>query len=229
MNVVELVQAQLSDEVVARLATALNESVPRTRQAMTSGAVPALLSALARRYGGPQRTSAGTADDLSQLLTAGGHDGSLLSHLPSAFGGGAQTDTLLNVGKGMATSLLGGRTDVVVELIAATTALRRSSVSSLLGLAVPLTLAVLGKQRIEHDLDAAGLHFLLAAVPGALAATAMPGLATALGLNSAGLAQEPPGSLLRSFWPWVIVPLAIVLITLALRSCQHAAVLSTLK
>ena len=217
MNLLELIQSQLSEDVIARLAASLNESAPRTQQALASGAIPAVLVALAERYAPPEQDH-----NLTQLLTAGGHDGGLLSDPGSALGGGAYTDALVGVGKGLMLSLLGSRSDAVAELIAATTTLRRSSVSSLLGLAAPLALAVLGQQRLAHDLDDTALQAMLRDARAELPSGAMPGLATALGIHDHP-SDAANNAVRHSPWPWIIVPAALLLGGFGLRSCQHDA------
>ncbi len=214
MNLLELVQGQLNDDVMARLAATLGESAPRTQQALSTGAIPAVLQALLARHG-----AASAGDQLVQLLAAGRHDGGLLTQIGSALGGGAHTDALLNVGKGLVANLLGDRSESVTELIASSTTIRRSSAAALLGLAAPLVLAVLGRERIDRNLDAAGLRALLATLPLSWSGHALPGLEIALG--SPDPATKPAKS--RSFWPWIVVPVAVVAATLGLRSCQQLA------
>lgn len=211
MNLLELVQSQLNDDVIARLAATLGESAPRTQQAMSAGAIPAVLAGLLARHGSPS-----DGDGLVQLLEAGHHDGGLLGRLGTAFGGGAYTDALLNVGTGLASNLLGDRADAVTELIASSTAIRRSSASSLLALAAPLALAVLGRARIDRNLGATGVRAMLASLPVSWTGHALPGLELALGTPDPVLRSRP-------FWPWIVVPLAVVFAALGLRSCQQKA------
>jgi hypothetical protein len=218
MDLFDLIGTQLSDDVIGRLATSLGESPQATRQATSAGAIPAILGSLVQRYSG----DAG-ASQLLNLLRSGGHDGSILNNLGGALGGGAQTDALLNVGKGLLGSLLGDRSDAVTDLLASTSGLRRSSAGSLLGLAVPLVLGVLGKQVQSRGIGAAGIATALAALPDALGKVAAPGLATAMGLS--GFAAPPPPGEGRkaAIWPWLLVPAVALTLFFGLQRCQQTA------
>jgi hypothetical protein len=217
MDLIDLIGTQLSDDVIGRLAASLGESPQATRQATSAGAVPAILGSLVQRYSGDAGSS-----QLLDLLRSGGHDGSILNNLGGALGGGAQTDALLNVGKGLLGSLLGDRSDAVTDLLASTSGLRRGSAGSLLGLAVPLVLGVLGKQVQSRGIGAAGIATALAALPDALGKVAAPGLATAMGL--VGFAPPTPGgSRKAAIWPWLLVPAVALTLFFGLQRCQQTA------
>ncbi len=222
MDLFDLVKAQLDDATLSQLAKLLGESVQGTQKAVLTGAVPAILGGLAQRYSG----EAGAAS-LLDLLRSGGHDGSMLSNLAGAIGGGAQTDALLNTGKGLLGALLAGRSDAVTDFLATMSGLRRSSAGSLLGLAVPLVLNVIGRQVQARGLKAAGLVGALAAVPAGLGKVAAPGLSAAMGLadfSSIGTAAEAARK--SPVWPWLLVPAAALSLFFSLRSCQQTAVRS---
>jgi len=216
MNLLELVQGQLSDERLARIAAIIGESGVGTRKALAGAALPAILSGLAVAYSG----EAG-ASRLLELMRAGGHDGSLLPNLDGALAGGAHTDALLSLGKGQIGAILGDRGDAVTELMAADTGIRRSSASDLLGLLIPLVLGVLGKQ-LQSGGGAARIAELLAGARPALAAIAAPGLPAALGI--ANLAAPAPAATVSrqgAVWPWLIVPAVTLAMFFSLRSCQQ--------
>ena len=93
MNLLDLVQAQLNEARLARLASIAGESATGVRKAVSGAALPAILVGLARQYAG----EAG-AGRLLELMRAGGHDGSLLISLDGALhtavpGQGAWTPT----------------------------------------------------------------------------------------------------------------------------------------
>jgi hypothetical protein len=216
MNLLELVQGQLSDERLARLAAIVGESGVGTRKALAGAALPAVLTGLAVEYSG----EAG-ASRLLELMRAGGHDGSLLPNLDGALAGGAHTDALLSLGKGQIGTILGDRVDAVTELMAADTGIRRSSAGDLLGLLVPVVLGVLGKQ-LQSGGGAARIAELLAGARPALAAIAAPGLPAALGV--ANLAVPAPAAAAPrqgAVWPWLIVPAVTLAMFFSLRSCQQ--------
>ncbi len=219
MNLLELVQAQLTDERLARLASIVGESGLATRKALTGAALPAILAGLSAQYGG----EAGAARLLEQMR-AGGHDGSLLANLDGALAGGAQSDALLHLGKGQLGSILGDRVDAVGELMAADMGIRRQSAAALLGLAVPLVLGVLGKQ-LQAGGGSARLAELLAGARPALAKVAAPGMPAALGVEDLAAApsiRSPAGTARQgAVWPWLIVPAVALAMFFGLRSCQQ--------
>ena len=216
MNLLELVQGQLSDERLARLAAIVGESGIGTRKALAGAALPAVLTGLAIEYSG----EAG-ASRLLELMRAGGHDGSLLPNLDGALAGGAHTDALLSLGKGQISAILGDRVDAVAELMAADTGIRRSSAGDLLGLLVPLVLGVLGKQ-LQSGGGTARIAELLASARPALATSAAPGLPAALGLaNLAAPTAAPSAPRQGAVWPWLIVPAVALAMFFGLRSCQQ--------
>lgn len=217
MNLLELVQAQLPEERLDRLASIVSESGTATRKAVGAAALPAVLAGLSGEFAG----EAGAAR-LLELMRAGGHDGSLLANLDGALSGGAHTEALLNLGKGQLGAILGDRIDAVTDLMAADTGIRRSSAGALLGLLVPIVLAVLGRQ-LHQTGGASRLAALLAGARPAIAPLAASGLPAALGIADlaapvpAADAPAPRGAI----WSWLIVPACALAMFFALRSCQQ--------
>ncbi|MCB1625315.1 MAG: OmpA family protein [Pseudomonadales bacterium] len=246
MNLFDLVKSQLGDEVIAKVAGTVGETPAATAKALTGGAVPALLAGIVSNFGSSENGAARLLD----LVSAGKHDGSLLNNLAGALGGGAQTDAILNTGKSLMGTMLGSRGDAVTDLLSAFAGVRRSSASSLLGMAIPVILSVLGKQKAAGGLNAAGLFSALGAVKGLLPSIAPPGLAAALGMADLGGGAAPAAPSTHapattpaatpipayveperkpSIVPWLIVPIAAILLFFGLRNCQQkepAAVVS---
>jgi OmpA-OmpF porin, OOP family len=252
MNLFDLVKSQLTDEVIGKVAGGLGESSGSTQKALLGGAVPAVLAGIVNNFGGNESG----AGRLLDLLSAGKHDGGMLGNLAGALGGGAQTDAVLNTGKSLMGTMLGSRADAVTDLLASFGGVRRSSASSLLGMAIPVILGVLGKQVKGSGMNAAGLLGSLGAVKSMLGSVAPPGLGAALGMADLGSAvssavgglgtmagsagamatgaaasaagaataaasqvTERKGSIL----PWLIVPIAALLLWFGLRGCQQKA------
>ena len=219
MNLLELVQAQLSEARLDQLASIVTESGAATRKVLSSAALPAVLAGLSGEFAG----EAGAAR-LLELMRAGGHDGSLLANLDGALAGGAHTEALLNLGKGQLGAILGDRIDAVTEMMAAVTGIRRTSAVALLGLLVPVVLGTLGKQLAQGG-GAGKLAGLLAGARPALAALAAPGLGAALGVADLAAPVKPlEASPSRgAVWPWLIVPACTLAMFFALRSCQQGS------
>jgi hypothetical protein len=108
--------------------------------------------------------------------------------------------------------------------MAADTGIRRSSATALLGLLVPIVLAVLGRQ-LQQGGGASRLAGLLAGARPAIAPLAAAGLPAALGI--ADLAAPPPATggattaRAGAVWPWLIVPACTLAMFFSLRSCQQ--------
>jgi hypothetical protein len=212
MNLLELVEAQLTAEVLGNLGGALGESREATRRVLMRGAVPAVVAGLGHAFHG----DAG-AGRLVELLRAGGHDGGLLARLAAAVGGGAQTDALVAQGRGLLGQLVGGHDEAIIALLAQASGVRRASATTLLSLAVPIVLAVLGR---PPQAGAAALATLLRTARTSLDDVAEPGLAKAMGVAS--LAAEPATSERKpTFWSWLVVPAVTLVVFFTLRSCQH--------
>ncbi|HPF25547.1 MAG TPA: OmpA family protein [Steroidobacteraceae bacterium] len=240
MNLFDLVKSQLGDDVIAKVAGTVGEDPAATAKTLTGGAVPALLAGIVNNFGNSENGAARLLD----LVHAGKHDGSLLNNLAGALGGGAQTDAVLNTGKSLMGTMLGSRGDAVADLLSSFGGVRRSSASSLLGMAIPIILGVLGKQSRSNGLNAAGLLGMLSAVKSQLPSIAPPGLGAALGMADLGgpataAAPVPPPVTTAaptpvpetaaadperrpSLLPWLIVPVAAILLFFGLRSCQKA-------
>jgi outer membrane protein OmpA-like peptidoglycan-associated protein len=244
MNLFDLVKGQLTDDVVGKIAGSLGESPAAAQKALVGGAVPAVLAGIVNNFGGNENG----AGRLLDLLNAGKHDGGILGNLGAALGGGAQTDAVLNTGKSLVGTMLGSRSDAVTDLLASFGGVRRSSASSLLGMAIPVILGVLGKQVKSSGMNAAGLLGSLGAVKSMLGSIAPPGLGAAMGMaDLGGMASAALGSAGKaagavggagaaaigaaaqqverkgSALPWLIVPIAALLLFFGLRSCQKEA------
>jgi outer membrane protein OmpA-like peptidoglycan-associated protein len=141
--------------VIGKASAYLHESPANTSTAM-SGAVPALLGGVASLASTPTG-----ATQLSGLLSSGNHDGSILNNLSNLFGGGAGTTAALHQGQGLLSTLFGDKVDTVTSTIAGQSGLGKSSASSLMALAAPLVMGVIGRLRSTQGLNPTGLANLL--------------------------------------------------------------------
>jgi outer membrane protein OmpA-like peptidoglycan-associated protein len=85
----------------------------------------------------------------------------MLDKLGAMLGGGSGTDSLLRKGSGLVSSLLGDRAGGIADTIGGLAGIGRSSSGSLMNLAAPLVMSVLGKLIAGRGLDAAGLMSML--------------------------------------------------------------------
>ena len=218
MNLLQLMRDAVPREPVATLATWLGESEPATDAALRSGALPATLVGLVRQFGRDEST----ARRLLELLQQGGHDGSLLSELPSLWSGGSATDALLHRGQGLHPLLFGEQADAVAALIAKSSGLRMASVQKLLGIAAPVALAVIARAVASGNVGAAQLAAMLRDQQPTLQSAAPAGLTAALGIRDFAPADlTPPRK--PALWPWLLVPAITLALFFTLRWVQQSS------
>src|SRR5262245_10712228 len=154
-DLTDLIGRYLTPDLIQKAAAYVGESPAATQRAM-GGIVPtivAALSGLASTSGGPQQ--------IVRALEAGKCDGSGLDNLSGYFAGGATTQSVMTFGKQMLETLFGAKVGGVADLIAQFAGIRTGSASSLLTLAVPLVMQVLGRQRASMGPSASALTSLL--------------------------------------------------------------------
>ena len=185
VNLVELAKGYLAPDVIQKAATFVGESESATQKAM-NGIVPTLIAALAN-----QASTSGGAEKLSRILDTGKYDGSALNNLGTLFSGGETTQKAVTGGKDILSSLFGSKTEGLVDQIARFAGLRTGSASSLLALAVPLILNLLGRQRATIGQSPAALASLLGEQKSFLAGLLPTGIASFLGWSGYERARQP--------------------------------------
>jgi len=189
IDLIDMAKRQLTPDVVDKLSAYTGESAPATSKALT-GAVPTMLAGMLQSASAP-----GGLTRLIDLFGQGRHDGSMLSALTSGATGGG-LEGLISSGGSILGSLFGTRQDAVTSVIANSSGVRQSSAGSLLGLAAPMVLGLIGRHLSSTGgVTMSSLKDLLLGQRNAIAASAPPGLASALGLRVLGslggnLAQE---------------------------------------
>jgi OmpA-OmpF porin, OOP family len=155
VNLVELVKGYLTPDIIQKAGSFVGESETATQKAM-SGIVPTLIGALAN-----QASTTSGAEKLVRMLDAGKYDGSGLNNLGSLFSGGETTQKAITQGKDILSSLLGNKTEGLIDQIARFAGIRTGSASSLMALAVPLIMNLLGRQRATIGQSPSALAALL--------------------------------------------------------------------
>ena len=218
MNLIESVRTYLSPEMIQKASALVGESPESTRSALGT-AVPAVVAALAGEASSP----AGAQRLLHVVEGAGlrGPMGSIAERL-----GEDRGEELVALGKDLLRRLSGDRLDRVIEIAGASSKVRPESMESLLALATPLVLGVLGHQIHVRNLDAAGVATLLgaertsamSALPASVAAVLTPGEEGARPASPPPAPRAPaPRAPLRAppsgarFWPLLLlIPVAIL-------------------
>ena len=222
-NLIETIQSQFTAELLQQLSAVVGES-PATTQKAVAGTIPTLLAGLTNL--------ASTAEGTTQLgnLLSQGNYGNVLSNLPSLFGGGNATQDVLNSGRGILSTLFGGRLSAIIDWLANAFGIKSTAASSLLSLVAPMVLGVLKREQTSQGLNTAGLASLLLSQKDSIARLAPAGLASVLGIsNLANLGAGVAGSATRlsseavrvgtgavrggrSLWSWLWPALGLLLL-----------------
>ena len=99
------------------------------------------------------------ASNLMGLVHNGGYTSALDN--PTSFFGGGSTQKMMGVGNQLIGSIFGNRGASISNEVARTSGIKPSSATSLMSLAAPLVMGVIGKHVATHGLDAAGLSSML--------------------------------------------------------------------
>jgi len=155
INLLNLLKDQLGDGVIKQAAGLIGEDTSTTKSAIST-ILPTLLGSVVSK--GATESGAGK---LLSMITDGKHDGSMFNNLSSLLGGGAASDGLMNTGKSLVSSLLGGNQNSIMDMIGRATGLKSSSSSGLMSMLAPMVMGMIGKQVASKGLNASGLMNLL--------------------------------------------------------------------
>ena len=185
VNLVELAKGYLTPSIIQKAGSFVGESESATQKAMDA-IVSTLIAALANHA-----STSGGAEKLSRILDTGKYDGSALNNLGTLFSGGETTQKAVAEGKDVLSSLFGSKTEGLVDQMARFAGLRTGSAASLLALAVPLILNLLGRQRATIGQSPTALASLLGEQKSFLAGLLPTGIASFLGWSGYERARQP--------------------------------------
>ncbi len=228
MNLLELAKGQIG-QIVAQQAAAFLGEKPEAATKALDAILPALLGSNLQKASTPSG-----ADMLFQLLGKPENNGGLLDNLSVLLGGGVETNNLINSGSGLLNTLLGDKLGGIANAVASFSGLRSSSASSLLSIAAPLLMNLLGKQVKTGGLDVAGLTTLLMSQRGILKASMPAGLGDIMGLGNmldettasvrqTGNQTQAAASSFSSLLPWIIAAAALLGVLFYWQSCNKTA------
>ena len=222
-DLIGLVQGVLNSSVVDQMGKVVGEPAAKT-QAAVSGAVPSVLAGVLNEMGA---SPGGAGHVLS--FTHNGFD-RVVGNLPSMLGGGSgSVDQLMGMGKQVLGSIFGDKLGAVSGALAGSSGVSPSSATSILGMAAPAVMAVLGKQ-LGSNPSPSGLLGLLSSSKDAIARFAPAGLLGALGFrNLDELTRRASGMVERTesagrrWIPLVAIAAAVLLGFLAWQNCSRTA------
>jgi len=157
MNLMDILQGQLSDDVLGQLSDQIGADKQQTATA-ANGIFATLIGGLANNA-----SSEGGLSSLGSALDRD-HDGSMLDDLMGMVGGvlqgGGQTNNALN-GSGILGHILGGQQEVAAEQVSQSSGLNMSQVMKLMPILAPILMSVLGKAKSSGGLDMGSIAQIL--------------------------------------------------------------------
>jgi len=194
-SLLELVQDTLTPDIIGKITNLVGETPAATESALRRAA-PAVLAGVA-----DNASTAEGAEHMRSLVRDGGWGADLLNNLGSRLGDGDATSGLVAAGTNLLASLFGRNADGVVDVISRDVRVRPGSASTILSLAAPIVMSVLGKQMASRGLSASGLAEMLGAERGSLLAALPAGLSGLLGLRGSAAETLPRERVIRAAEP----------------------------
>lgn len=180
MDLLGLVKEQLTSSIVSKIGSFLGESTENTSSALGS-ALPAILGGVMQKASTTQGAS-----DLVNTIKTGGYDGSVLENLGGLLNDAKRTSTLESLGSGFLGNIFGDKLDALSGFISKASGIKTGSASSLLSLAAPILMNVLGKQVTSQNMSTSGLASLLMSQKDAVKAALPAGIGNVLKVDGLG-------------------------------------------
>jgi outer membrane protein OmpA-like peptidoglycan-associated protein len=174
-SLLDSVAGLLSPQLVSQVADRLGEPATNVSRGLQTS-VTALLAALAARA-----DDGGLMRNVSDMASRFSSDPSAISPATLLDPSTTAPDSPASTAGLLSSVLGGGAVDTVGDAIARFAGLRDDSARSLLGMAMPLALSVLGRQARDEGLDESGVAGVLRTQRGTLLAALPPGIGAALG------------------------------------------------
>ncbi len=174
-----MIKDQVSGSLVSNASKFLGESESGVSKAL-DGVFPALLGSMISKS--EDSNQAGKLFDMVK-----GADTGILDNIGDLFGGGAgNVASLMNSGSGALNLLLGNNTGSMIDKVAGFSGLKGSATSSLIKMAAPFLMSMVGKVVKNKALDAVGLGKFLGTQKSAVKSAMPAGLLSSLGAGFLG-------------------------------------------
>ncbi len=181
INLLEMLSSQMGGSQYSQIGKFLGADEGVVKSAM-GAALPSILGSVINNG-----SSSTGAAGLINMLNKGNFDGSMLDNLGGLFGGGNATSSLMNSGSSILSSLMGNKLGSVVDMIGSMTGMKKSSSSSLMSMAAPLVMSMLGRYVKNKALDASGLSSFLGTQKKHVAAALPAGMGNILGFDAGNI------------------------------------------
>lgn len=147
INLLDMLKDQISDAELSQAANFLGAEHSGVKSAMGI-ALPSVLGSLI--------ASGSTVEEskkLIDMITKEGHDGSIFDNLGSMLSEGDATSDFLNSGSNILKFLIGNKLGSAVDIISSVSGLSKGYSSSIMSMAAPLVMGMLGKNFKSKALD----------------------------------------------------------------------------
>ncbi len=152
MDLMDLLQGQMSEGLVDVLAQQIGGADKAQTQTAANGILSTIMAGLAKNAATPEGVS-GIAGALDR-----DHDGSILDDIMGMVAGQKQPQnpSMMN-GAGILKHILGGKQNGAVDMISKMSGLDSSKTGNLMTILAPIVMGQLGKQKRTQNLDNSGL------------------------------------------------------------------------
>jgi len=179
MNLVNLLKDQVSSGLAGQAAKFLGESESGVTKAL-DGIFPTLLGQVINMSGSSDK---GLQDIYKMAKHA---DPSILDNIGDIFGSTSKVTGLMNSGGGLLSTILGNNLGGMIEKIAGFGGIKTGSSSSLIKMAAPFLMSMVGRYMKNKALDAVGLGKFLGSQKENVRSAMPSGLGNILGLGGLG-------------------------------------------
>ncbi len=155
VNLLELAKGYVTKEVVSKAASFVGESESATQSGFDH-ILPALMGGILSK--GSDKTG---ANELFDLVSKPELGGGLLNNVTDLFSGTSTSNEAMNVGGNLLRVAMGDRLGAVTDIISSASGMKSGSSSSLMKLALPMVLSVIGKKVKTDGLGLDGFASLL--------------------------------------------------------------------
>jgi hypothetical protein len=157
MNLTDLLQGQLSEDMLSQLSQQLGGAEKEKTAAAATGIMNVLVGGLAKNASKPEG-----AQSLNNALERDNHD-SLLENIMGMLGGNqaAESNQRAANGAGIINHILGDRQSGAVDMISKMSGLDQGQTGNLMTMLAPMLMGALGQQKKQNNLGADGIAGLV--------------------------------------------------------------------
>ena len=224
INILDLVKTYFTPATVEKLADFVGENPSGVQNAL-GGILPSLLAGIMDKA-----STTGGANEIFSLINDNKEE-TILPNLSGLLNNPEQTQGLISIGSQLLPLLFGNKVGNITDRVASQNGIKKSSVSSLLSIAAPILISVIGKHFKSTGLGLSGLTSLLMGQKDAVLGALPSGLSSALNFTDLGDFkgaekkithdwEEKKESGMPGWLPWLIGALIILGILWGLKTCK---------